>query len=625
MDNNRTAVTIREVYQTYDSKNYVLKGLNMHIPQGTIFGLLGSSGCGKTTLLNSVVGLVGFNSGTIELAVKSKKNMGFMPQKVGLHEQLTVEELLCYFGTLYGMTHTEMQLRMDLMFEVLDLPNRQKFIPELSGGQKRRVSMAVALIHDPELLILDEPTVGLDPILRHRIWQFLVNWCEDGSKTVLITTHYLEETKHTHTENTTAPIHCKQLIFSSLALTKETFAVPRFAAEFKKNVTYMWRNLSIAIFTFGLPFISILLFYYANGGEPEGFSLAVVNQDLSSCGNYKFQPEICSLNNLSCNYLHRLTQKTFTLVDHKEVSTAIDFAKNNHLWGVLHFVQDFTDALSARIEEPFIKDTVVVENSSIIIFLDSSNKIIHGIIERKLRDSYLEMATDIYQACGYPTKFTDLPIKFEEPIYGNTNPNVKEFLAPGLISLLMFGMPLLYGYVIVEEKNLGATSRSLVAGTTVIEVLAAHLILRVGIQLLQTFCSMVIMYWILQFPLENPFYSTILIILQGLAGIATSFLLSTNLNSFLGISGVVTGSFTVTLFISGMLWPLEGMHPSIKLLSWIAPCTFSTQSLRSLSIRGWDLTNREVYLGFISSCLWMLVSTLIIYLQIRRNKAKSFL
>lgn len=79
------------------------------------------------------------------------------------------------------------------------------------------------------------------------------------------------------------------------------------------------------------------------------------------------------------------------------------------------------------------------------------------------------------------------------------------------------------------------------------------------------------------------------------------------------------------LFVTGMLWPLEGMHPSIKLLSWIAPCTFSTQSLRSLSIRGWDLTNREVYLGFISSCLWMLVSTLIIYLQIRRNKAKSFL
>uniref|UniRef100_T1HFL7 ABC transporter domain-containing protein n=1 Tax=Rhodnius prolixus TaxID=13249 RepID=T1HFL7_RHOPR len=389
------------------------------------FGLLGSSGCGKTTILNSVVGLVGFNSGTIELAVKSKKNMGFMPQ--------------------------------------------------------------VGLLREGVLLCEKSP-------------QLLMEECN---------TQFLDDA-----------------------------------------------------------FLSIS------------------------------QQQICE-------NLENFRKVSLLRVDHKEVSTAIDFAKNNHLWGVLHFVQDFTDALSARIEEPFIKDTVVVENSSIIIFLDSSNKIIHGIIERKLRDSYLEMATDIYQACGYPTKFTDLPIKFEEPIYGNTNPNVKEFLAPGLISLLMFGMPLLYGYVIVEEKNLGATSRSLVAGTTVIEVLAAHLILRVGIQLLQTFCSMVIMYWILQFPLENPFYSTILIILQGLAGIATSFLLSTNLNSFLGISGVVTGSFTVTLFISGMLWPLEGMHPSIKLLSWIAPCTFSTQSLRSLSIRGWDLTNREVYLGFISSCLWM--------------------
>ncbi|XP_073971608.1 ABC transporter G family member 23-like [Rhodnius prolixus] len=666
MNTDKAAVSIRGAYKTYDSKNYILKGLNMQVRQGTIYGLLGSSGCGKSTLLNSIVGLVGLDSGTVDLAVKSKSKVGFMPQAVCLYEQLTIEELFNYFATLYGMSRNKTKCRMDLMFDVLDLPDRNKCIPELSGGQQRRVSLAIALIHDPELLMLDEPTVGVDPILRHRIWEFLVNWCENGDRTVIITTHYIEETKQAHTvglmregvmisekspyvlmeecntlsleeaflklskqqiceENILAPVKSKELTFSPLTINNETFTKARFLAEFKKNLTFLWRNFSVALFVFGLPIACILLFYYGNGREPDLLSLGVINNDIISCRNYSHQPHICDLNYLSCNYLHHLRKKQIYTVEFKEVETAIGHIKDTDIWGVLHFSPDFTNALSTRLNEPSITDPEIVSNSTIAAYMDSSNKIIYELLRRKLRDSYTEMGKEIYRACGYPEEFINLPVKFEKPIYGNANPSFQEFVSPALIIILIFAMPLSYSIVVIEEKNSGAMSRSIVAGTTVFEVLAGHILGHIVVQLFQIFSCMIMMYWILQFPLVKPFLSTVLLILVGLAGTAVSFTLSTSFNSVPVVASLCTGCVMGSLMLGGMMWPTEGMHPAIKVLSWFAPNTFSTQSLRSLSIRGWDMTNRDVYLGFISSCSWIVVFTFITYIYVKRNKAKSFL
>ncbi len=170
---------------------------------GVIYGLLGSSGCGKTTLLRCALGRLTPQSGTICLFGKRPGSrssqvpgpgVGYMPQELALYVNFSIEETLQYFGRLFGINSETVEQRVEFMINLLQLPKRSKLINELSGGQQRRVSLATALFHSPPLLILDEPTVGVDPILREAIWKHLENICKTGL-TVILTTHYIEEAR----------------------------------------------------------------------------------------------------------------------------------------------------------------------------------------------------------------------------------------------------------------------------------------------------------------------------------------------------------------------------------------------------------------------------------------------
>ncbi|KAL1449980.1 hypothetical protein WDU94_002444 [Cyamophila willieti] len=205
------AVCVRHAFKHYGSKsnpNHVLSNLNMTVAKGTIYGLLGASGCGKTTLLSCIVGRRRLNTGEIWVlggkpGTKGSgvpgKRVGYMPQEIALYGEFSIAETMMYFGWIFGMETPEIEDRLQFLLNFLDLPSQSRLVKNLSGGQQRRVSFAVALMHDPELLILDEPTVGVDPLLRQSIWNHLVQITKDGNKTVIITTHYIEEARQAHT------------------------------------------------------------------------------------------------------------------------------------------------------------------------------------------------------------------------------------------------------------------------------------------------------------------------------------------------------------------------------------------------------------------------------------------
>ncbi|EDS41694.1 abc transporter [Culex quinquefasciatus] len=205
------AVSVRHAFKQYGSKkkpNQVLSNLNMTVAKGTIYGLLGASGCGKTTLLSCIVGRKRLNQGEIWVlggkpGTKGSgvpgKRVGYMPQEIALYGEFSIRETMMYFGWIFGMQTTEIRERLQFLLNFLDLPSETRLVKNLSGGQQRRVSFAVALMHDPELLILDEPTVGVDPLLRQSIWNHLVHITKAGQKTVIITTHYIEEARQAHT------------------------------------------------------------------------------------------------------------------------------------------------------------------------------------------------------------------------------------------------------------------------------------------------------------------------------------------------------------------------------------------------------------------------------------------
>lgn len=197
------AVYVKNVSKRY-GKNVVLDGLCMTVPRGSIYGLLGASGCGKTTLLSGIVGRKPFDSGDC-LVMGAKPGtpgsgvpgpiVGYMPQEIALVAEFTIRDAVFYFGRILDMRDEEIEERFKELKDLLDLPPEDRFLKHCSGGQQRRVSFACAMVHKPDLLILDEPTVGLDPLLRESIWNYLVKISKEDNVAVLITTHYIEETR----------------------------------------------------------------------------------------------------------------------------------------------------------------------------------------------------------------------------------------------------------------------------------------------------------------------------------------------------------------------------------------------------------------------------------------------
>ncbi|CAL8072595.1 unnamed protein product [Orchesella dallaii] len=197
-----SAVVVRNATKFYQNGVPVLDKLDMTVEQGTIYSLLGSSGCGKTTLLNCIVGVGKFTTGDLWLFGKRGrdcgipgKSVGFMPQDYSLYKDFSIYETFTYFGILNGMEGWEIMKAMFFYSNLLKFPKPNVRVSTLSGGQKRRVSFAIALMHNPELLILDEPTAGVDPLVRESIWKYLVNLTKQQNTTVIITTHYVDEAR----------------------------------------------------------------------------------------------------------------------------------------------------------------------------------------------------------------------------------------------------------------------------------------------------------------------------------------------------------------------------------------------------------------------------------------------
>ena len=192
------AVTCRDLKKAFGEVE-ALRGVSLEIPRGVTFGLLGPNGAGKTTFIRICLGLTRPSFGTANVLGEdippraALPKIGYMPQDLAVYLDLTVAENLALFGRLVGMEEDAIEKRTDEVLKLVDIVERRdSLVSTLSGGMRRRASLAAALLHDPDLLLLDEPTVGVDPELRAAFWVYFRDLTRRG-KTVLITTHYMEE------------------------------------------------------------------------------------------------------------------------------------------------------------------------------------------------------------------------------------------------------------------------------------------------------------------------------------------------------------------------------------------------------------------------------------------------
>jgi len=192
------AILCRGVVKRFGSLA-ALAGVTLEVPSGSVLGLLGPNGAGKTTLIRILLGLTSMTEGTAEVLgvpVPPRsvlERIGYMPQNRAIYTDLTVEQNLRFFGRLQGLDRSTLSARIDEVLSRVALGDRRRsLVSELSGGMQRRVSLAGALLTDPDLLLLDEPTVGVDPELRAEFWEYFRELARRG-RTVVMTTHYMQE------------------------------------------------------------------------------------------------------------------------------------------------------------------------------------------------------------------------------------------------------------------------------------------------------------------------------------------------------------------------------------------------------------------------------------------------
>jgi ABC-2 type transport system ATP-binding protein len=193
------ALELRGLTKRYDDGLLALDGLDLTVPAGEFFGLLGPNGAGKTTLISAVCNLIRVTAGEIDVfghphhSNEARRTVGVAEQDINLDRFLDVEETLVYHGGYYGMSRGRAHARAREMMDVFDLRGKAGVrAPKLSGGMRRRLLLARALMHEPRLVILDEPTAGVDFELRLELWRYIRRLHDEGT-TILLTTHYLEE------------------------------------------------------------------------------------------------------------------------------------------------------------------------------------------------------------------------------------------------------------------------------------------------------------------------------------------------------------------------------------------------------------------------------------------------
>ena len=194
-------VKIKNVTKRFDDK-LVLDNISFEVYEGEIFGFIGPNGAGKSTLINIMTSLLSPDSGEIKIcgydivneSIRAKENIGYVPQDLALLEGLTAFDNLEFFGALYGLKGKLLKERIKEALEISGLTEKKKEkVKKFSGGMKRRLNIAIGILNHPKVLILDEPTVGIDPQSRNHIFTFIKRISKEWGTTVIYTSHYMEE------------------------------------------------------------------------------------------------------------------------------------------------------------------------------------------------------------------------------------------------------------------------------------------------------------------------------------------------------------------------------------------------------------------------------------------------
>ncbi|CAG2100764.1 unnamed protein product, partial [Medioppia subpectinata] len=558
----------------------------LQIPKGKIFALLGPNGTGKTTLIRVMLGELKLSSGTINVFGKKPGSkgsgipgpgVGYMPQELALFDYFTIGEILKYYGMIYHMTREEIYKNICNLKELLHLPENSRLINQLSGGQQRRVSIAITMLHKPRLVILDEPTVGVDSLLRHRIWQYLENMCNKNGQTVIITTHYIEEARSAHNvafmrsgavlrqsnpQQLMDEYECPTLedVFLQLCHSKENAITSRHEFKskdnteidlnnnlsteseakihYKNNAFIDWQRIKAMLIKQWIAIKRRPLFmcaYYALTVITMITLNMILAQDIKHIPVGVYNTDLIGDNQTSLSrlFIDSIDPKGMRLTHYPSIDSAVQSVTNGDNYLVFEFRDNFSDSFETRVTDIFDASDESVEESLIHLYVDLSRHILNksNIIE--------QMST----------------LRVMEVFNGDLNSMMVTFMyvGPQMMLFVEFTMGMvLSAFIMINDKSSDIMNRVFVAGVTAYEYIGAHILINIIMGLIQVSVAMIVVFGISVMAVLFPMF-----------------------------------------FVSGIFWPLEAIPSMYRFIAYMSPVTYPMQSIRNIMVRGWTYTQPD--------------------------------
>ncbi|XP_070503556.1 ABC transporter G family member 23-like [Chironomus tepperi] len=683
-ENCEYVVRVKDAYKSYGSKSEnfgVLCGLNMSIKRNSIYALIGASGVGKTTLIKSIIGIETLQSGVIELfrdCTKSNhKLIGYMPQEIAILQKFTAKEMLNFLGVLNGVNTNKIKEKINFLSSLLEFPNDDKLIETCSGGEQRRISFACALMHDPRLLILDEPTVGVDPILRNKIWDFLKTLVTTTDTTVIISTHYIQESINATTvgfiRNGTILVEEEpQTIIQNLqadnleeaffklsfqqngnqkevnreflksiqhddkkkkisAMTPTEISFSRLFALLFKNLIHQRRNIVMCLFSCFMPLIMIASIY-SYGRHPEDLQFGVLNlENLNFDANNCPQTNIvindlsnedmssyCNFHNISCRYIMELQDIFNIRKSYNTFKDAESDVLNGHIYGFILIGQDFSNHLQTRFNNGMDLKYNISDDDLINVYLDQTNYQIANFIKKSLYESYDKFTEKLTSDCGRNYNTETLPMKIKA-MFGKLNDEYRKTMSiGGVIVYCFFLSSSLSVSAIIEDQAEGIIERILLAGTRPLEIILSHLISSTVIIIIHYFQYYTFLAYMFKDDLYvNHIWASITIILVGIAGVVYGLSVSTLTKS--PVVGMFCSSsiFLPVLAIGGVIWPLEGVVYYLRYFSYLLPFTMPSLALTGIMYKGYTIKHSAVFMSYLILVIWILGGLFICFSKLK--------
>ncbi|XP_074596346.1 ABC transporter G family member 23-like [Brevipalpus obovatus] len=649
-----------------------------------IQAIVGPSGSGKTTLAKTIVSMLPVDTGKITLFGldctnnSSNRNivgipgpsLGYMPQEEAVPSDLLVRECLFLYGILYQMSLSEISRRSDEVLQRVGLSDkRNKLIYTLSGGMKRRLSLAIAILHSPKLLILDEPTVGIDPILRHQIWNLLFELKSQGI-CIMITTHYMTECEHAdkvnfvregkiifsgspqeiktlHKVESLGQAFDKMCSYKSILPHKDQPVSPDRYAKPPQNpekglsssllivtaIMYRFFRLffssPISLFgVFGIATFHVFLLHIAWTSQFKGLKVGLCIEDQTI---YNDSSLLTSLNIkplcLECIHPRHLedyiNREMFQMIPYHDIDKSLEDVASKKIHASLHIRESFSEAFFQRLVIDWSTiNPELFKRSQIILYTDATNKLMMRTIELQLNHAYSKYwegskaNLSLKSLSTYPMRFENSLIDGSKPEDPSDRWTMVGQVVPSTftVGIQIAGLAMI---AVIRDQSI---KRFMSTGLTSMDIFLAQLASNSLFISISGLCALILTLYFLEIELRNNF---LLAYFMLIIFIVFAVLLG-QLIGLLSMSGVMV--LTCSMVFSYTISSLEGATIAtgaqpyyITLLSELLPHTSGILTLRGVILTNLPLSNPLVYKGFILPSIYVGIFFALAYKMVNKR------